>query len=214
MSEYHKIQSLYKRDPETGRMLFGQYSRPEFEYLRYNLWDFTEKIDGMNVRVIWDGQEVRFGGKTDRADMPKDLIARLTELFPAEKLKAQFEDANSEAPVVLYGEGYGAGIQKGGQLSPVKEFILFDVRFGKWWLQPADVADIAIRLGCKKVPYRGTGNLYDMEAQIKTGIQSHLVSTPYEAEGIVARPKIGLMMRSGERVIVKLKGKDFRDASG
>mgnify|MGYP001604261791 FL=1 len=53
MIEYHKINSLYKRDPR-GKMLFGDYSCPEFEYLQNNEWSFQEKIDGTNIRVRWD----------------------------------------------------------------------------------------------------------------------------------------------------------------
>ena len=50
MKEYHKIQTVFKRDPETNHrtLLEGQYSMPEFEYLANNQWVFTEKIDGTN----------------------------------------------------------------------------------------------------------------------------------------------------------------------
>ena len=77
MDKYHKIQSVYKRDP-TNKMktfLVGQYSRPEFGYLEQNTWVFTEKVDGTNVRIHWDGQEVRFGGRTDNAQMPVLLMS-------------------------------------------------------------------------------------------------------------------------------------------
>ena len=48
MTQYHKIQSVFKRDPNTKfkTLLEGEYSIPEFEYLKDNEWVFTEKVDG------------------------------------------------------------------------------------------------------------------------------------------------------------------------
>ena len=43
MKEYPKIQSIYKRDDKTHKFLEGQYSLPEFEYLKDNKWAATEK---------------------------------------------------------------------------------------------------------------------------------------------------------------------------
>ena len=56
MNVYHKIQTVFKRDPETKykTLLMGEYSLIEFEYLRYNDWVWTEKINGTNIRVIYD----------------------------------------------------------------------------------------------------------------------------------------------------------------
>jgi hypothetical protein len=73
MNQYHKINSLYKRSPDGKKMLFGEYSQPEFEYLADNIWVFTEKVDGTNIRVMWDGTYLRFGGKTDNAQIPAKL---------------------------------------------------------------------------------------------------------------------------------------------
>jgi hypothetical protein len=35
MNEYHKIHTIFKRD-EKGKLIFGDFSRPEFEYLQHN----------------------------------------------------------------------------------------------------------------------------------------------------------------------------------
>lgn len=45
MKEYHKIQTVFKRDMATKHktLLIGDYSLPEFEYLKDNTWVFTEK---------------------------------------------------------------------------------------------------------------------------------------------------------------------------
>ena len=108
MNEYHKIQTVYKRDPATKfkTPLEGDFSLPEFEYLKDNVWVFTEKVDGTNIRVMFDGETITFGGKTERAQIPVPLMNRLNQkiLPQLEMFKAIFDSDR----VCLYGEGYGA----------------------------------------------------------------------------------------------------------
>ena len=82
METYHKIQTIFKRDPETNHktLLENEYSLPEFEYLKNNEWVFTEKVDGTNIRVMFDGDEIRYNGKTDKAQTPFDLIEAESEI--------------------------------------------------------------------------------------------------------------------------------------
>ena len=89
MKEYHKIDSLFKRT-ERGELILGDFSRPEFAYLARTEWEWTEKVDGTNIRVSWDGMAVRFGGKTDNAMLPVPLLDRLHVLFTSETLAAIF----------------------------------------------------------------------------------------------------------------------------
>src|SRR3990167_552587 len=116
MIEYHKIQSLFLRDPETKHRTFllGQWSLPAFDYLKDNEWVWTEKVDGTNIRVIFDGAAVRFGGRTNDAQMPVFLMERLQSLFTVDALRACFPDVSDGVQIYLFGEGYGAKIQKGG----------------------------------------------------------------------------------------------------
>lgn len=367
MKEYHKIQTVFKRDMATKHktLLEGQWVLPEFEYLANNLWTFTEKVDGTNIRVILQNGAVTFGGKTDAAQIPAQLVTRLNERFLplAEKMQEMFG-----CDACLYGEGYGAKIQKaGGNYRSDQDFVLFDIlvsnaeydtiktcpkhhelinatlsdltslkgfvnpaitgtlrnkilsgrqtsseglpnttrqsvesktanglggnatsrqnsesalkntteccqgkegcapsaqepttgmdgaekschspsiivttraesedccvqpaiqRFIKqnetsngstppectckindWWLQRADVEDVAQKLCLDVVPVIGEGTLYDAIAEAKAGI----VSTwgQFQAEGIVARPKTELMARNGQRIITKIKCRDF-----
>nr|VFK57790.1 MAG: RNA ligase [Candidatus Kentron sp. UNK]VFK69183.1 MAG: RNA ligase [Candidatus Kentron sp. UNK] len=208
MHEYHKIQTVYKRDPATKHktLLIGEYSTPEFEYLADNTWAFTEKVDGTNIRVYIKEGKVSFGGKTDNAQIQTRLSTALDELFtPKQDLLLEiFKDAD----VCLYGEGYGAKIQKGGGLYRQDQgFVLFDIAIGHWWLKRKDVEDITGRLGIDIVPVIGYGTLHEMVDRVRRGFDSQW--GPFAAEGIVARPIIELKTRSGERVIAKLKKKDF-----
>jgi ATP-dependent RNA circularization protein (DNA/RNA ligase family) len=207
MNEYHKIQTIYKRDMESKHktLLEGQYSLPELEYLAGNKWSFTEKVDGTNIRVMLKGGGITFGGKTDSAQIPAQLVTRLNERFLplADKMLEVFG-----CDACLYGEGYGAKIQKGGgNYRADQDFVLFDVRVGDFWLQRADVEDVAQKLCLDVVPIIGEGTLHDAVAAAKLGI----VSTwgLFQAEGIVARPKTELKTRNGHRIITKIKCRDF-----
>jgi hypothetical protein len=207
MSEYHKIQTLFKRDMTSKRktLLEGQWTMPEFEYLADNQWVFTEKVDGTNIRVIFNGGIVTFGGRTDDAQIPAQLVTRLNERFlpMADMLQQVFG-----CDACLYGEGYGAKIQKGGgNYRKDQDFVLFDVKVGDWWLQRADVEDVATKLGIDVVPIIGEGTLHDAVAMAKAGIAS--TWGDFWAEGIVARPKTELKTRAGNRLITKIKCRDF-----
>lgn len=207
MNEYHKIQTVFKRDMENkGKTLLeGQWTLPEFEYLAGNQWVFTEKVDGTNIRVMLHDGMVTFGGKTDSAQIPAQLVARLNERFLPMATK-MWEVFGCDA--CLYGEGYGAKIQKGGgNYRPDQDFVLFDVRVGQWWLQRFDVEDVAQKLGIDVVPIIGEGTLYDAVAEAKAGIVSKWGD--FQAEGIVARPKTELQTRDGKRIITKIKCCDF-----
>src|SRR5208283_263763 len=109
MEEYHKIQTLYERDPATNlkKVIRGKFAMPVFEYLAHNEWSFSEKVDGTNIRVIVNTAQhsVTFGGKTDAASIPATLVSKLNERFlpQSETLFAKFPDGGC-----LYGEGYGA----------------------------------------------------------------------------------------------------------
>lgn len=205
MKEYHKIQSIYKRDEKTHKFIEGQFSLDEFEYLAYNSWVFTEKIDGTNIRIDWDCQKVTFGGRTANAQTPTFLITKLQDLFPAEK----FYNIYPDTPMTLYGEGYGAKIQKGGEnyIANGVSFILFDVLINNYWLKRIDTIDIAEKLEIDIVPIVGNGTLYDAINLVKQGFNSTFSN--FIAEGLVLRPEIELFNRMGHRIITKVKHKDF-----
>lgn len=207
MEKYHKIQTVFNRNPDTKfrTVLEGQFQLPEFEYLQNNNWIFTEKVDGTNIRVIWNCEKVTFGGKSDNAQIPALLITKLQDLFPIEKFKEHF----LETPVCLYGEGFGARIQKGGgnYISNGVSFILFDIKVGEWWLKQEDVQQIGNKLDIQIVPVIGKGTLHDMVKMAKEGFKSQWGD--FLAEGIVSRPEIDLIARNGQRIITKIKHKDF-----
>lgn len=213
MEKYHKIKTVFLRDPDNKykTLLEGQYALPEFEYLKDNDWTFTEKIHGTNIRVIWQDGLLRFEGRTDKASMPKFLLKKLEHLFLREEnhTSTLMLDVLPELDACLYGEGYGARIQKGGgnYISDGVSFVLFDIKVGNIWLERHNIDDIAKTLGIDVVPVVGEGTLQDGVEMVRMGMNSTFGNFP--AEGIVMKPKIELINRRGNRVITKIKHKDF-----
>jgi hypothetical protein len=208
LKDYHKIQTVFQRDPLTKfkTLLIGKFSLPEFAFLADCRWVFTEKVDGTNTRIMWDGERIRFGGRTANAQIPVHLATALDDMFHGRD--ALFHELFTGGDICLFGEGYGPKIQKVGKLyREDHSFVLFDVRCGEVWLRREDVEKVAAALGIDVVPIIGYGTLQQMVDFARSGI----VSTwgEFDAEGIVARPESEMRTRLGQRIITKIKCKDF-----
>jgi len=218
MKEYHKIQTVYKRNPDTNykTLIEGEFSKPEFEYLKDCDWEWTEKVDGTNIRIIFNlsagVQQIK--GKTDKAQVQSVLLEVLEKIFNIDKfdmvneLFNKIDDDTGDFVVCLYGEGYGNRINKGGKYRSDHGFVLFDARIGHWWLKRETLVEIADKLGLEIVPVIGRGTLIEMVEKVRAGFTSEWGN--FQAEGIVARPAVDLMARNRSRIITKLKCKDFR----
>lgn len=204
--KYPKIKTVWKRDPDNKfkTLIKDQYATPEFEALADLSWIWTEKIDGTNIRVSWDGEHVTFAGRTDRAQIPVHLLNRLNTLFPTEL----FEKEYPELPMTLYGEGYGEKIQRGGLYGPV-DFILFDILINDHWQERHNVTDIADHLKIRVVPIIGAGPFLQAINNVRAGLASVVAEKPRLAEGLVMHPPVELQDRLGQRIIAKIKTKDF-----
>jgi RNA ligase len=202
--EYHKIQSVFKRDPETKNKLFlmGQYSLPEFEYLKDNLWEGTEKVDGTNVRLGRDGTIL---GKTDNASLHTGLLSHLRSVSNV------LTSSDLPDDLVLYGEGYGAKIQSGGQYLPDRQsFVLFDVMISGNFQPRKVVQEIGDRLGILVCPVIARATLLQWIDWVQYGSAKESYLHPgARNEGVVLRPVVELQTRDRKRVITKLKFKDF-----
>ena len=207
-SEYHKIETLFERNKETFIVDPTRLKSPVLATI--SEWDVTEKIDGTNIRVMLsESGEVSFGGRTNMAQIPGDLIQYLVRTFQQDKFKSAMWVDGVPTQAILFGEGYGPGIQKGGGLYRAdKSFVLFDVLVGtKWWLERDAISDVAAKLEIDVVPYLGRMTLAQIVDLVRTPFPSKLGTAM--AEGVVARPIQTLFDRRMERVIIKLKTKDF-----
>ena len=245
---YQKINTIFMRDAKNVIMPYEHFTEPEFEYLRGLKWRASEKIDGTNMRIevtkvpVWDdgiegrtinGVEfkVRIAGKTDNAQIPKNLLKHMQEKYPNEKVLAalglkefipveEWENEHNwltyeQIPNIytIYGEGYGEGIQSGGwYIKGGNEFIVFDVKVNDIYLKTDARDEIATKLGAPIVPFIGYFTLDEAIAFVRKGFRSHVAQNPDAkmAEGLVLRTDLGLRNRMGNRLIVKIKYEDFQ----
>lgn len=211
MKEYHKIETLFERDMEgTKKLIEGKFRHPLVDYLKDNEWIFTEKIDGTNVRVHWDGHTVVFGGRTDSAQMPVNLMYALQAKFSGTINEQIFEQKFGATPVTFYGEGYGAKIQKGGEnYRDDIGFILFDISINGIWLERKDVEEIAASFDVPVVPIVLRGTIKQAVDYVKSLPKSVTAKKEKESEGLVGVPTVRLLDHNGNRIIVKIKVRDF-----
>lgn len=245
---YQKINTIFMRDAKNVIMPYGSFTEPEFEYLRGLKWRGEEKIDGTNMRIevtkvpIWDGGiegstingvkfNVRIVGKTDNAQIPKNLLKHMQEKYPDEKVLAalglkefipidEWELEHNwltyeQIPNIytIYGEGYGEGIQSGGwYIKGGNEFIVFDVKVNDIYLKTEARDEIATKLGAPIVPLIGYFTLDEAIDFVRKGFRSVVAENPEVkmAEGLVLRTDLGLRNRMGKRLIVKVKYEDFQ----
>ena len=206
--KYHKINSIYKRDmtKKNKPFLFGKFADPYHQMLQNCQWEFTEKLDGTNVRVFWDGEKVSFGGRTDNAQLPTPLYEHLSQKFTKERMYGFFADRS----VILFGEGVGPKIQKnGGNYGDKQHFVLFDVHFDSY-AKRETVLEVSDDLNIPAAPVVMRGTIDDGINLIKDGMKSCFGD--FEAEGVVGRPVRELYDANGHRIIIKLKTRDWRNA--
>lgn len=247
---YQKINTIFMRDAKNVIMPYEPFTEPEFEYLRGLKWRGEEKIDGTNMRIeiikvpVWDGGidastiningvefKVHIAGKTDNAQIPKNLLKHMQEKYPDEKILAALglkkfipvEEWENEynwltyeqIPNIytIYGEGYGEGIQSGGwYIKGGNEFIVFDVKVNDIYLKTDARDEIATKLGAPIVPLIGYFTLDEAIDFVRKGFRSVVAENPEVkmAEGLVLRTDLGLRNRMGKRLIVKVKYEDFQ----
>lgn len=174
--------------------------------------------------------DVRYAGKTDNAQIPPKLLKHMEEKYPKEKVLAslglkEFIPASEweidhnwleydQIPNIytIYGEGYGNGIQKGGNyIKNGNEFIVFDVKVNDIYLKTDARDEIATKLGAPIVPFIGYFTLDEAIDFVRKGFVSTISENrEYMAEGLVLRTDLGLCNRMGKRLIVKVKYEDFQ----
>ena len=208
MLEYNKIETVFNRDTNgTKKLIEGDYRNKTVEYFANNTWQWTEKIDGTNIRVHWDGHKVEFAGRTDKAQIPSHLLTRLEELFGGNENEELFEQMFGEKEVFLFGEGYGPKIQNGGNYRDNVDFILFDVMIVGNYQSRETVVEIAKSFNIDVVPVIFKGTIQEAVDYVKTKPKSTIGTA--NMEGLVGRPLVELKDRSGNRLIVKIKVCDF-----
>ena len=213
--EYPKINTIFERDGETHKIT-EKVCRPEFDLIKY--WQVQEKIDGTNIGIGFindiEGGKVWVQGRTNNANIPSDLFNFVKDKFTVEAFKKNFPTLRAGEKVILYGEGCGAGVQKGGgNYGKEKHFILFDVLVGTWWLTSDNVADVSEKFEISMVPivmHKGTTpDIIEYVKSMPKSIYAQFKGGDTVMEGVVCKTEPRLFMRDGAPLIWKLKVRDF-----
>lgn len=209
---YHKIDTLYHRDPDKKNIIIpGQYANPACEFLLHNEWQFTEKIDGTNIRLIYEAGNLTIKGRKSNSDLSGPIAKWYQENMSS--LLEKFTSVFGDSSAIVFGEGYGNGIQSGGNYGE-PSFIVFDVLvpanddelIDYWWLKRESVEDIAEGLGLDIVP-KFTMTLHEAILKVEKGMTSQWGN--FIAEGLVGIPAVPLLNRNGSRIVTKIKHRDF-----
>lgn len=221
MIEYSKIHTLYKRD-DNLKIILGDWSLSEIEYLAHNKWLMTEKVDGQNVGIHFKDGKVTITGRSKDAEFQEEMLSRLVELFDESMVERMAKTFKGNA-FTLFGEGFGPGLNGGGKYAQTHDFVLFDIYVPTvrnpstgtyvdgWWLERHNCEDVSAKLGIEIVPSLGLMSIYDAIDIVRAGYKSQWGD--FIAEGLVAKTPCELFTRKGHRLLTKIKHKDFLNIS-
>jgi len=177
----------------------------------------TEKIHGANFSFWVTHDGVKVGKRSGFTDFSfygcGDVVNRYTEnMFD---LWDNFSRNKKLVTIAVYGELYGAGIQKEIDYGE-KDFIAFDMHFhyedGTVEIQSKAAAyEACIDVGIPFVPFYAVGTMDEMLAIDVESLRSKVAKDSF-IEGIVIEPVDPAFLANGERLIIKKKTKVFSES--
>lgn len=206
MNEYRKIANVFKFDAKYKNIV--GLNEP-FNSLKNLMWVGTEKVDGTNIRIIWDGYKIELKGRTDNAQFQGDLFDTLSQMFLTKEMEYVFEQIFENKEVVIYGEGYGPKIQAGGDLySDKPKFIVFDINIDGHYLKRDNVLDICEKLNLDVVPDIFLGTI-DEAKKFVSKHPSSTINEKHEMEGLVLELPLEIFDKNGNPLKCKVKYRDM-----
>lgn len=226
---YHHIEAPTKQDEEWGKEHKGRilinpcdidytvfsddpespFREKEVEYLSSLLWTVKRKLDGENIRIYWDGEQALWNGKSNRFQCSANFQEYMNSTFLEEIFEEKF---GRDKEVYIYGEHMGPKVQ-GNELGlEADELVIFDVEINGTFVGGESIKSIASYFGVKSVYDYMTdylsadggdaANLFECINWVANG------NIP-EWEGIVCSPPVNLKDHNGNRIIVKIKNRDY-----
>lgn len=220
MERYGKTPGPFKRSPKSNKIIFGEWSDPILEYLQDANFIFTEKLDGTNMRLIYHPEHTTTTDGFDSIHHPARLELRgrsdAAAVHPrlrewVEGLDIEpFVKAFSDNQVCIYGEGVGDGIQNGGPQYGHTHFRAFGIKGSRGWLSHQVTREILTHgLNLDQVPWVTIKTLNQGIKIIQAGLASQFGDGKFMAEGMVGLPLVLIYTPNQERIIVKIKHRDF-----
>ena len=213
-TKYAKFSSPFKKDEKFINTNELSQKLPKGRWIK------TEKIDGTNIRIILTKpnevgeREVLIGSRKlilNEADKGSKQYLDCIKEVNLFKLKEYFKDINST--IIIYGEGYGAGVQRGGIYSLEKNYRVFDIRIGEAYQDFEYVEKVCIDNQLNLVPINSEVEEITYEECVESleDFDETLIKegSGGKPEGIVYKFEPVLLNKYGERLIFKVKHKDF-----
>jgi Rnl2 family RNA ligase len=217
--------NVFRKYPEIVRL----EKRPEILSVRQVV--ATEKIHGTNFRVFFPAgmtsiAEVRFGGRNEElAEGDGFYGGRPVRWFkdrPA-LLQRMFDVLSSHgfSDVTVFGEAFGAGIQKGVRYASSDEILFraFDVMVGDNFVTYDLFVTLCDQMQLPRVPevWRGEPTLAALDALLEQGsteaMNNGVVAERNVAEGVVVRSNPLLRDVFGQWLIIKHKSEKFAEVA-
>ncbi len=186
-------------------------------------WCITEKIHGSNFQVYYDGENFLLGSR-NRFINSNESFYGLQDLvnYYKEEVKLIFQQEHKDnepmTELVLYGEIYGDGIQKGVKYCKDHKIRFFDMKINGEYVPYQQTLLI---LSAYNLPYILVkefyfGRLYNAVKAADTRFNSTIAEGEYKelennlCEGVVIKPyEVELKSQKGDRVIIKKKNEEF-----
>lgn len=191
----------------------------ELVYLYTNPWTWKRKLDGENIRIYWNGEQALWNGKSNKFTCTKKFQDYMNNTFIEEIFEEKF---GRDKEVYIYGEHMGPKVQ-GNELGlDEDEVVIFDVEIDGMFVCKESIEQIAGYFGVKSVyDYMPKEKLLPKEVlaewgdflrkEITLDDLINLVAKGYLSnwEGIVCTPACNIKDHNGNRIIVKIKNKDY-----
>ena len=204
---YHHIDAPTVQDDEYGKQFkkrklivpdMGQgeaYRSPLLAYMAELPWVYARK---------WDGEQALWNGKSNNFQCSAEFTDFMNNTFIEEIFEEKF---GRDKTVILFGEKMGPKTQ-GNELGLKEDtFVLFDINVNGTWLSGVSIVEIAGYFGVPSV-YR-----FMPHGQAPTPLRELINKCARgdfkDWEGIVAKPLVECKDYKGNRVIVKIKNRDY-----
>jgi ATP-dependent RNA circularization protein (DNA/RNA ligase family) len=213
---YPKITSPFKRtDAKSKTVNVGVWFDDYAKFFGENGLPFyaTEKVDGTNLNIVYDGNHIQYTGHTDKTVWDPEVEEWIKSKFQTPEFEQICEQLFGEHEIKLCGELIGPKIQSNFYKLEDYKFILFDIHnntTNAWWSREK-VEQIAKELNLDIVPVIGetTDTLRGWVNYLHNYKFISKFNNDVEIEGFVVRPSMEILKANGERVIYKIKINDI-----
>lgn len=169
----------------------------------------TDMVDKI-IQKMYDIQPREIYFLDNDEDIEYLVEKKIIEVVKLEDGNYDFLIGTKGKKITFYGEGYGDGIRDKQHYCHGNDYIGFDIKVGDTYLLPDVRRQIFDELNIPCIPFLGYMNIDEAIAKVYNQFKSNIGDIPEVAEGIVLTSPCGVRFRnSGERIIVKVKVKDF-----